>query len=78
MATMRSFVAYVEYDPLVQLYVGTVPAVPGAHTQGATLDELRQNLKEVLELCLEEYRERGGSADDLPRFAGLQQIEIAA
>lgn len=51
---MRSFVAYVEYDPLVQLYVGTVPGVPGAHTQGATLDELRQNLKEVLELCLDD------------------------
>jgi len=38
---MRSFVAYVEYDPLMQLSVGTVPAVPGAHTQGATLEAAR-------------------------------------
>ena len=49
------------------------PAFP-VHTQGATLDELHVNLKEVLELCLEEYK---GSLDDLPRFVGLQQVEVA-
>jgi predicted RNase H-like HicB family nuclease len=71
---MRTFTAYVEWDPDSQLYVGIVPGIPGAHTQGATLDELQKNLKEVLELCLEEYK---GSAEDLPRFVGLQQIEVA-
>jgi hypothetical protein len=49
-----TYLATVEYDPLVQLYVGTIPTIPGAHTQGATLDELRQNLEEVLGLCLAE------------------------
>jgi predicted RNase H-like HicB family nuclease len=53
---MRTFSAYVEWDPETKLYVGIVPEVVGAHTQGATLDELRSNLKEVLELCLEELR----------------------
>jgi predicted RNase H-like HicB family nuclease len=51
---MRTFSAYVEWDPETKLYVGIVPGVVGAHTQGATLDELRSNLKEVLELCFEE------------------------
>ena len=51
----RNFTARVERDPETNLYVGIVPGIPGAHTQGATLDELRGNLKEVLELCLEEY-----------------------
>ena len=51
---MKTFTAYVELDPETQLYVGIIPGVPGAHTQAASLDELRQNLKEVLELCLEE------------------------
>ena len=32
-----------------------MPGIPGAHTQAATLDELNRNLKEVLELCLEEF-----------------------
>ena len=54
--------------------MGIVPGIPGAHTQAATLDELRRNLKEVLELCLEEYK---GSLEDLPRFVGVQQIEVS-
>ena len=49
---MKSFTAYIEWDPGTKLYVGIVPGIPGAHTQGATLDELQENLKEVLELCL--------------------------
>ncbi|HEV2492460.1 MAG TPA: type II toxin-antitoxin system HicB family antitoxin [Terriglobia bacterium] len=71
---MRTFSAYVEWDPETKLYVGIVPGLPGAHTQGASLDELNSNLKEVVELCLEEYK---GKPDDLPRFVGLQQVEIS-
>jgi predicted RNase H-like HicB family nuclease len=71
---MRTFTAYLEWDPETKLYVGFVPGIPGAHTQGKSLDELQKNLKEVLELCLEEYRTVG---EDLPRFIGLQQIEVA-
>jgi len=70
---MKTFSAYVEWDPDTGFYVGIVPGVPGAHTQAATLDELRLNLKEVLELCLEEY---SGSLEDLPHFVGLQQVEV--
>ena len=50
-----SFTAYVEWDADTRLYVGTVPGLPGAHTQAATLDELRSNLSEVVALCLEAY-----------------------
>ncbi len=70
---MKTFTAYVELDSETGLYVGIVPGLPGAHTQGATLDELQQNLKEVLELCLEEYE---GPSEALPKFIGLQQIEV--
>ena len=72
---MKTFTAYVEFDPESKLYVGIVPGLAGAHTQAATLDELRQNLQEVVELCLEEYT---GAVEDLPRFVGVQQIEVAA
>jgi predicted RNase H-like HicB family nuclease len=71
---MKSFIAYIEFDPDTNLYVGIVPGIPGAHTQAATLDELQKNLKEVIELCLEEY---GDELSDLPHFVGLQHIEIA-
>ena len=73
---MRTFTAYVEWDAETELYVGIVPGVPGAHTQGASLDELHENLKEVLELCLEEAKEAGETVD-FPQFYGLQQIEVA-
>lgn len=70
---MKTFTAYVEWDPETKLYVGIVPGISGAHTQAESLDELQQNLKEVLELCLEEY---GGNIEDIPQFVGIQQIEV--
>lgn len=54
---MRTVTAFIEFDPETELYVGTIPGISGAHTQGATLDELQRNLREVLELCLEEAAE---------------------
>ncbi len=72
---MKTFTAYVEQDTETGLYIGIVPSIPGAHTQATTLDELKMNLKEVLELCLEEYE---GPIENLPKFVGLQQIEVAA
>jgi len=71
---MKTFTAYVEWDPETNLYVGIVPGVKGAHTQAASLDELRENLREVLELCLEAH---GKGFEDIPRFVGIQQIEVA-
>lgn len=71
---MKVFTAYIEWDPETNLYVGFVPGIPGAHTQAETLDELRVNLKEVIELCLEENSEL---KDNSPQFIGLQQIEVA-
>jgi len=69
----RIFTAYIEFDSESQMYYGVVPGIRGAHSIGATLDELHTNLKEALALCLEEY---GGDLDDIPRIVGLQQIEI--
>jgi len=74
MSSNQSFTAYVEWDPETQLYVGIVPGIAGGHTQATTLDELQKNLKEVLELCLEEYQ---GEIKNLPHFVGLQQIEVS-
>jgi predicted RNase H-like HicB family nuclease len=36
------------------LYVGYVPGWPGAHSQGETVDELRENLAEVISMLLED------------------------
>ena len=38
-------------------YIGYVEELPGANTQGDTLDEARENLKEAIQLVLEANRE---------------------
>jgi predicted RNase H-like HicB family nuclease len=70
-ARMTTFTAHIAFDEETKLYVGIAP---GAHTQASSLDELRANLQEVLELCLEE---QGELRERPPRFVGVQQIEVA-
>jgi predicted RNase H-like HicB family nuclease len=38
-------------------YIGYVAELPGANTQGETLDEVRENLGEAIQLILEANRE---------------------
>jgi predicted RNase H-like HicB family nuclease len=49
----RTFTAIIERDADTGLLVGHVPGFAGAYSQGATLDELHKNLREVLEMLLE-------------------------
>jgi len=51
---MKTFWAVVERCPDTGLYIGYVPGFPGAHTQAETLDELQRNLREVIEMLLED------------------------
>jgi predicted RNase H-like HicB family nuclease len=37
-------------------YIGFVEELPGANTQGATLEETRENLREAVQLVLEANR----------------------
>lgn len=69
---MRTYTAVVEKCPDTGLYVGYVPGFPGAHSQGETLDELNANLKEVIELLLEDG-EPVLEAD----FVGTQNVAVA-
>ena len=38
-------------------YIGFVEELPGANTQGATLEEARENLREAVQLVLEANRQ---------------------
>ncbi len=72
---MPKITGYIEKDAETGLYVAIVPGIPGAHTQAETLDELHKNLKEVVELCLEEMDAE--AKKQIPEFVGIQQIEVA-
>ncbi len=49
----REFYVVIERDE-DGLYVGEVPWLAGCYSQGETLDELMQNMREVIALCLED------------------------
>ncbi len=68
---MRSFTAVIERCPQTGLYVGYVPGFAGAHSQGETLDELQDNLREVIEMLLED-----GDPQLEAEFAGTQTIRV--
>jgi predicted RNase H-like HicB family nuclease len=69
---MKSFTAVIERCPDTGFYVGYVPGFPGAHSQGENLEELNRNLKEVIELLLEE-----GEPKFDAEFVGTQNVVVA-
>lgn len=69
---MKTFTAIVERDSETKLYVGYVPGFAGAHSQGETLDELQENLREVIEMLLEDE-----NITFETEFVGIQQIVVS-
>ncbi|KKS43096.1 MAG: hypothetical protein UV05_C0033G0008 [candidate division CPR1 bacterium GW2011_GWA2_42_17] len=62
------------------LYVASAPELPGCHTQGKTLKEVRTRIKEAIELVLEaEQRietKTKKTITSYPRFLGIENIAI--
>lgn len=67
----REFYVVIERDE-DGLYVGEVPQLPACYSQGKTIDELLENIREVVALCLEEI----GSDEPLPEFVGVQKVVV--
>lgn len=68
---MKIFTAIIERDIETNLYVGYIPGFSGAHSQGKTIDELQENLREVLEMLLEDE-----NVSFTTQFVGTQQIVL--
>jgi predicted RNase H-like HicB family nuclease len=69
---MRTYCAVIEKCKDSGLYVGYIPGFPGAHSQGESIDELRQNLIEVIDLLLED-----GEPELESDFIGTQNFVFA-
>ena len=69
---MKTYTAIVERCANTGFYVGFVPGFSGAHTQAESLDELNRNLKEVIEMLLED-----GAPVLETEFVGIQNIAVA-
>jgi len=71
MMAVREFDVVVEQDSQ-GYYVGSVPELPGCHTQARSLDELMERIREAIVLCLEVQGER---AEPLA-FVGVQRVRV--
>jgi predicted RNase H-like HicB family nuclease len=69
---MKSFTAVIEKDAQTGIYVGYVPGWPGAHSQGESVEELRNNLAEVISMLLED-----GEPKLEAQFVGTEQLKVA-
>lgn len=69
---MKTYSAIIEKDNATGLYVGYIPGFVGAHSQGETIDELNDNLREVIEMLLEDGEPKFES-----EFVGTQNLVFA-
>jgi predicted RNase H-like HicB family nuclease len=73
----RTFTAVVYRDAESGDYIASVPALPGTLTCADSLPELRANIREAIELTLEDMAAHGEiPGDDVPIL--LEPVEIAA
>jgi predicted RNase H-like HicB family nuclease len=68
---VRTYTAVIERCPETGLYVGYVPGFPGAHSQGASIEELNRNLAEVIDMLLED-----GEPTLESEFVGTQAVQV--
>lgn len=68
---MRKFTAVIERCPETGLYVGYVPGLVGAHSQGETIEQLNAHLAEVIAMILE-----SGEPQMESEFVGTQTVEV--
>ena len=77
MTIARQFNVIVERDS-EGYYVGTVPELPGCHTQARSLDQLMERVREAIELCLEVRSDDTGEPGEADEFIGVQRVTISS
>lgn len=66
----------IQKDPESGWYIGRCVQVPGAVSQGETLDELMENMKDAVKLILDYYREKA-AADSRGQRVFYRKLELA-
>jgi predicted RNase H-like HicB family nuclease len=68
------FTVVLEQEP-DEGFVASVPALPGCVSQGDTREDALRNIREAIELYLEDCRKSG---DPIPSESGREFVEIEA
>ncbi len=53
-------------------YIVSCPVFKGCHSYGKTIDEAMENIKEAVDLCLEE-----SNIEELNTFIGIRELEVS-
>jgi len=54
------------------IYIAKVPEIEGCYTQGKTLEEVIDRIKEAIEVCLEADKEKVNPM----KFIGMQRVQV--
>jgi len=54
-----------------EYYIVSCPLFRGCHSYGKTIDEALKNIREVIEMCLEETK-----VEELNKFVGFRELEV--
>lgn len=82
---MKTSIKELQFKVIVErdengIYVAEVPELPGCYTQGKTLEEARERIKETIKLVLESdkdlKKEKLESPKSLPGFFGIEEITV--
>lgn len=69
----KTFIVLIEQDE-DGMYIAKVPDIQGCYTQGKTVEQAMERIKEAIQVCLEAEK---GSYPSL-KFVGVQQVEVNA
>jgi len=58
------------------IFVATVPEIPGCYTQGKTVEQAIERVREAIQCCVESEKKTELIAP--MKFIGLQRVEIPA
>ena len=72
---MKNYTYRVIIEPDGKEYHGYVPALPGCHTHGKTIEETREYLRDAMSLYISHLNEK---KEDIPEERGLESFETVA
>jgi predicted RNase H-like HicB family nuclease len=55
-------------------FIVSCPVFKACHSYGATIDEALVNIKEVIDMCIEEEKEK---APEMNRFVGFREMQVS-
>ncbi|MDO9040646.1 MAG: type II toxin-antitoxin system HicB family antitoxin [Bacteroidota bacterium] len=56
------------------VYIVSCPVFKGCHSYGKTIDEALANIKEVIDICMDEEKEK---VTEINRFVGFREMQVS-